>query len=52
MANGASGVPQDAISSLQKALANGFDDYDYIKQDPNLSNLKDNREFQKLMEKY
>ncbi|MBI4712387.1 MAG: hypothetical protein HY762_03665 [Planctomycetes bacterium] len=42
----------DALNFVRKALENGFDDYEYMKQDPNLSNLRSTKEFQRLMEKY
>ncbi len=39
----------DALKSLRKALSLGYDDLDWMRQDPDLEILKDNPEFQKLL---
>ena len=41
----------DALRSLRKALSLGYDDLDWMEQDPDLEILKDNPEFQKLLKK-
>ena len=40
----------DAVKSLQQAVALGYDDLDWMTQDPDLDVLKDLPTFQKLME--
>jgi tetratricopeptide (TPR) repeat protein len=42
----------DAVSYLKQAFEKGFKNYDVLINDPDLSNLKDNKEFQALIEKY
>ncbi len=39
----------DALRSLQKAVSLGYQDHDWMQQDPDLESLKDNPEFQKLL---
>ena len=39
----------DALRSLRKALALGYDDLDWMEQDPDLEILKDDPEFRKLL---
>ena len=41
----------DALRSLRKALSHGYDDLDWMEQDPDLEILKGNPEFQKLLKK-
>ena len=41
----------DALRSLRKAVSLGYDDLDWMEQDPDLEILKDNPEFQKLLKK-
>jgi len=40
-----------AVDSLDSALKNGFNDYDRLRNDPDLKNLRANKEFQKTLEK-
>jgi len=39
----------DALRSLRKALSLGYDDLDWMEQDPDLEILKDDPEFRKLL---
>ena len=39
----------DALRSLRKAVALGYDDRDWMEQDPDLEILKDDPEFKKLL---
>jgi hypothetical protein len=39
----------DALRSLRKALSLGYDDLDWMQQDPDLEGLKDDPEFQQLL---
>jgi tetratricopeptide (TPR) repeat protein len=39
----------DALRSLRKAIALGYDDLDWMQQDPDLEALKGNPDFQKLL---
>lgn len=39
----------DALRSLRKALSLGYDDLDWMRQDPDLEMLKDDPEFQQLL---
>jgi hypothetical protein len=39
----------DALRSLRKALSLGYDDLDWMQQDPDLEILKNDPEFQKLL---
>ena len=39
----------DALRSLRKAISLGYDDLDWMQQDPDLEGLKGNPEFQKLL---
>jgi tetratricopeptide (TPR) repeat protein len=39
----------DALRSLRKALSLGYDDLDWMQQDPDLEILKNDPEFQQLM---
>ena len=39
----------DALRSLRRALALGYDDLDWMQQDPDLEILKNDPEFQKLL---
>jgi hypothetical protein len=39
----------DALRSLRKALALGYDDLDWMQQDPDLEVLKNDPEFQQLL---
>ena len=41
----------DALRSLEHAIALGYDDYDWMQQDPDLEELKDHPAFQKLLAK-
>ena len=42
---------QEALDSLKKALACGYGDIEWVKQDPDLLLLRDDPEFQKLVER-
>ena len=42
----------DAVSYLKQAFEKGFKNYDVLINDPDLGGLKDNKEFQDLVEKY
>lgn len=39
----------DALKSLRKAVSLGYDDLDWMQQDPDLEILKDDPEFRKLL---
>jgi len=39
-----------AIKNLKTAIANGFENYDYMRHDPDLNNLKEEPDFIKLMQ--
>lgn len=39
----------DALRSLRKALSLGYDDLDWMQQDPDLEGLKDDPEFRQLL---
>lgn len=41
----------DAIRSLQQAIDLGYEDYDWMSQDPDLEALKHSSEFQALLQK-
>ena len=41
----------DALRSLEHAIALGYDDYDWMQQDPDLEGLKDHPAFQRLLAK-
>jgi tetratricopeptide (TPR) repeat protein len=41
----------DALKSLRKAVSLGYDDLDWMKQDPDLEILKSDPEFRKLLRK-
>ena len=41
-----------ALDSLDKALSLGFGDYDALRNDPDLANLRKNPEFRKILEKH
>ena len=41
----------EALRSLEHAIALGYDDYDWMQQDPDLEGLKDHPAFQKLLAK-
>ncbi len=40
----------DAIRSLKTAVDLGYDDIDWLKQDPDLDDLKDHPDFQRLLD--
>jgi len=42
---------QEALDSLKKALACGYGNIEWVKQDPDLLLLRDDPEFQKLVER-
>ena len=44
--------PAEAVSNLSLAFEKGYKNYDVLVNDPDLSNLKDNKEFQALIGKY
>jgi hypothetical protein len=39
----------DALRALRTAISLGYDDLDWMQQDPDLEGLKSNPEFQKLI---
>ncbi len=41
-----------ALDQIDSALANGFSDYDALRLDPDLANLRKNPEFRKVLEKH
>ena len=41
----------EALRSLEHAITLGYDDYDWMQQDPDLEGLKDHPAFQKLLAK-
>jgi tetratricopeptide (TPR) repeat protein len=41
----------DALKSLRKAVSLGYDDLDWMQQDPDLETLKSDPEFRKLLRK-
>lgn len=41
----------DALRSLHRAVALGYDDFEWISQDPDLEGLQDNQEFQQILKK-
>lgn len=41
----------EALDTLQKAISLGYDDFDWLMQDPDLENLKDHPGFLQLLEK-
>ncbi len=43
------GKIEEALSALSRAIYLGYDDFDYIKQDPDLNNLREDRRFDKLL---
>jgi len=45
-------LPDRALAALGKALDHGFDDYDALRSDPDLANLRGDPEFQKLLERH
>jgi tetratricopeptide (TPR) repeat protein len=41
----------DALRSLERAIALGYDDFDWMRQDPDLDGMKDHPAFQQLLAK-
>ncbi|MCX8027440.1 MAG: tetratricopeptide repeat protein, partial [Thermodesulfovibrionales bacterium] len=41
-----------SLDSLDKALSLGFNDYDMLRNDPDLNNVRKHPEFRKILEKY
>lgn len=44
--------PDQAVNYLKQAFEKGYKNYDVLENDPDLSGLKDNKDFQALIEKY
>ncbi|OPY66239.1 MAG: Tetratricopeptide repeat protein [Syntrophorhabdaceae bacterium PtaU1.Bin034] len=40
------------LDELDEALAKGFNDYDSLRRDPDINNLRKHKEYQKILEKY
>jgi hypothetical protein len=45
------GDTRESLRNLQKAIDNGFDDIDKINSEPAFQGMKDNRDFQKIVQK-
>jgi tetratricopeptide (TPR) repeat protein len=43
--------PSEAMNNLQKAISLGYNDFDWLMQDPDLENLKNLPAFEKLLSK-
>ena len=43
------GIHEQALSALGKAVALGFDDIEHIKADPDLNNIRDREEYQRIL---
>ncbi|MBF0559422.1 MAG: hypothetical protein HQL08_11660 [Nitrospirae bacterium] len=41
-----------ALDNLDKALVMGFRDYDFLRKDPDLNNVRNNPEFRKILDKH
>lgn len=43
---------EDAFAALRKAIACGYDDFEYLLKDPDLSSLRDSPNFRRLLEEH
>lgn len=43
------GKKRAAISELKKAISLGYDDFEHLKEDPDLSNIREDNEFRELI---
>lgn len=41
----------EALSSLKRAIELGYEDFNYLRRDPDLENLKEDKRFQSLLKK-
>jgi len=44
--------PKKAVENLKKAIENGFEDFDHMQKDSDLTNIRDDKEFKELVNKY
>jgi hypothetical protein len=44
--------PDEAITYLKQAFEKGYKNYDSLVSDPDLDSLKNNKEFQNILDKY